>query len=134
MPKTLDTQGFSALREEVVRSEGRPSRSAVQQALIFLSSGQTPLCWFFQQRGFCYKKLFCATFLRFKPATQARKTLCEKAFNTFPYRKFLQLFALFQRIFVTTHGCFRTPFQRQNLHMYSLLSGNLYVPSYPEEP
>ena len=34
MPKTLDTQGFSGLREEVVRSEGRPSRSPVQQALI----------------------------------------------------------------------------------------------------
>ena len=34
MPKTLDTQGFSGLREEVVRSEGRPSGSSVQQALI----------------------------------------------------------------------------------------------------
>jgi len=35
MPKTLDTQGFSGLREEVVRSEGRPSCSPVLQALIF---------------------------------------------------------------------------------------------------
>ena len=34
MPKTLDIQGFSGLREEVVRLEGRPSRSPVQQALI----------------------------------------------------------------------------------------------------
>ncbi|MBO4938760.1 MAG: hypothetical protein J6C98_07155, partial [Oscillospiraceae bacterium] len=34
MPKTLDIQGFSGLREEVVRSEGRTSRSPVQQALI----------------------------------------------------------------------------------------------------
>ena len=34
MPKTLDIQGFSGLREEVVRSEGRPSRSPVLQALI----------------------------------------------------------------------------------------------------
>ena len=35
MPKTLDTQGFSGLREEVVRSEGRPSCSSVLQALIY---------------------------------------------------------------------------------------------------
>ena len=34
MPKTLDTQGFSGLREEVVRSEGRSSRPPVLQALI----------------------------------------------------------------------------------------------------
>ena len=34
MPKTLDTQGFSGLREEVVRSEGRTSCSPVLQALI----------------------------------------------------------------------------------------------------
>jgi len=34
MPKTLDTQGFSGLREEVVRSEGRSSCSSVQQTLI----------------------------------------------------------------------------------------------------
>ena len=33
MPKTLDIQGFSGLREEVVRSEGRPSCSSVLQAL-----------------------------------------------------------------------------------------------------
>ena len=34
MPKTLDTQGFSGLREEVVRLEGRPSRSPVLQEII----------------------------------------------------------------------------------------------------
>ena len=34
MPKTLDTQGFSGLREEVVRSEGRTSRSPVLQEII----------------------------------------------------------------------------------------------------
>ena len=34
MPKTLVYQGFSGLREEVVRSEGRPSCTSVQQALI----------------------------------------------------------------------------------------------------
>jgi hypothetical protein len=33
MPKTLDTQGFSGLREEVVRSEGRSSRPPVLQAI-----------------------------------------------------------------------------------------------------
>ena len=33
MPKTLDTQGFSGLRKEAVRSEGRPSCSSVLQAL-----------------------------------------------------------------------------------------------------
>ena len=37
MPKTLDTQGFSGLREEVVRPQGRTSRAAVQQALISLT-------------------------------------------------------------------------------------------------
>ena len=34
MPKTLVYQGFSGLREEVVRSEGRTSCTSVQQALI----------------------------------------------------------------------------------------------------
>jgi len=34
MPKTLDTQGFSGLREEVVRSEGSPSRTPVLQEII----------------------------------------------------------------------------------------------------
>ena len=34
MPKTLDTQGFSGLREEVVRSEGRTSCSSVLQEII----------------------------------------------------------------------------------------------------
>ena len=34
MPKTLGTQGFSGLREEVVRSEGRSSCPPVLQALI----------------------------------------------------------------------------------------------------
>ena len=34
MPKTLDTQGFSGLREEVVRSEGRSSRTPVLQEII----------------------------------------------------------------------------------------------------
>jgi len=38
MPKTLVYQGFSALREEVVRSEGRSSRSPVQQALSYNAS------------------------------------------------------------------------------------------------
>ena len=34
MPKTLDIQGFSGLREEVVRPQSRSPRSAVLQALI----------------------------------------------------------------------------------------------------
>ena len=34
MPKTLDIQGFSGLREEVVRPQGRPPRTAVLEALI----------------------------------------------------------------------------------------------------
>ena len=38
MPKTLDTQGFSGLRKEVVRSEGRPSCTSVLQALIYNAS------------------------------------------------------------------------------------------------
>jgi len=33
MPKTLDTQGFSGLREEVVRPQGCTSCSSVLQAL-----------------------------------------------------------------------------------------------------
>ena len=37
MPKTLDTQGFSGLREEVVRLEGRTSRTPVLQEIIFFS-------------------------------------------------------------------------------------------------
>ena len=50
MPKTLDTQGFSGLREEVVRSEGRTSRSPVLQALIvirFFSRGSQSGASFF---------------------------------------------------------------------------------------
>ena len=44
MPKTLATQGFSGLREDVVRPEGCPSRSPVQQALIlhFVYPGTFP--------------------------------------------------------------------------------------------
>ena len=38
MPKALDTQGFSGLRKEVVRPQGSPSRSPVQQALIYNAS------------------------------------------------------------------------------------------------
>jgi len=38
MPKTLVYQGFSGLREEVVRPEGRPPRSPVLQALIYDAS------------------------------------------------------------------------------------------------
>jgi len=47
MPKTLDTQGFSGLREEVVRSEGRPSCSPVLQALIFIRTYQNPETFWF---------------------------------------------------------------------------------------
>ena len=36
MPKTLDIQGFSGLREEVVRSQSCPSRTSVLQALTRL--------------------------------------------------------------------------------------------------
>ena len=43
MPKTLDTQGFSGLRKEVVRSEGRSSRTSVQQALTSISTKKRPL-------------------------------------------------------------------------------------------
>ena len=34
MPKTLDIQGFSGLREEVVRSQSSPSRTSVLQEII----------------------------------------------------------------------------------------------------
>jgi len=34
MPKTLGTQGFSGLREEVVRSQGSSSRKPVLQEII----------------------------------------------------------------------------------------------------
>ena len=34
MPKTLDTQGFSGLREEVVRSQGRSPCTAVLKEII----------------------------------------------------------------------------------------------------
>ena len=53
MPKTLDTQGFSGLRKEVVRSQGRPSRTSIQQALItkdlflFRQSSVSDGCLFF---------------------------------------------------------------------------------------
>ena len=54
MPKTLDTQGFSGLREEVVRSEGRSSRPPVLQALIYNNLLFKP--WnLFGSRVFLYK-------------------------------------------------------------------------------
>ena len=42
MPKTLDTQGFSGLREEVVRSEGCTSRFPVLQEIKYLLYTKTP--------------------------------------------------------------------------------------------
>lgn len=45
MPKTLDIQGFSGLREEVVRLEGSPPRAAVLQALIATYCNSKPGCF-----------------------------------------------------------------------------------------
>ena len=54
MPKTLDIQGISGLREEVVRTQSSPSCSPVQQALILLSV--TPENFGFP--GFSYVKSY----------------------------------------------------------------------------
>ncbi len=53
MPKTLDTQGFSGLREEVVRSEGRPPRPPVLQEIVSVLSSSTRFggCLFFLRGG-----------------------------------------------------------------------------------
>ena len=40
--KTIENKGLSLLRLSEIRPQGCPSRSAVQQALNFIKSGQKP--------------------------------------------------------------------------------------------
>ena len=56
MPKTLDIQGFSGLREEVVRSEGCTSRSPVLQEIILLYLQKSAL-YFVQSGFFAYENI-----------------------------------------------------------------------------
>ena len=61
MPKALDTQGFSGLREEAVRSEGRPSRTSVLQALndywhLRNSTHFGGCCFFARRAAFCHAR------------------------------------------------------------------------------
>ena len=52
MPKTLDIQGFSGLREEVVRSEGCTPCTPAEQALTVYFS-------FFKEHSLYVGALFC---------------------------------------------------------------------------